>query len=308
MGIEATPLPKKATGILGKALALPRFVLAVRKASKRYRPDFIMGIADMYGAWAAKLLSGAKGIIWTDTEHAKLQIKLGWSAAWRVITPECWPTDAADAGRKHIRYAGYHELAYLHPSRFEPDDAIYGELGLEPDQPFAILRFISWDAEHDRGITGLSDEEKLALVKRIEPTHKVFITSEKKLPPELDPYRIAIPLHRVHHALYHADFFIAESGTMCSECSVLGTHSVFLNPLPLCYLHDQERRWGIVRCFQQREEWMEKVHGVLDDWLADPELKSKGKSIQQTILDVHVDVTDWMIQTIESLARERGIE
>ena len=59
-------------------------------------------------------------------------------------------------------YAGYHELAYLHPNRFRPDPAALDAFGVSPDEPYSIVRFVSWQAVHDRRERGLSADAEAA--------------------------------------------------------------------------------------------------------------------------------------------------
>ena len=68
-----------------------------------------------------------------------------------------------DLGRKHIRYNGFHELAYLHPNRFKPDISVLDELKVKEGEKFVILRFVSWNATHDFGQAGLSFDQKKEL-------------------------------------------------------------------------------------------------------------------------------------------------
>ena len=87
-----------------------------------------------------------------DTEHAHLSNAITFPFATRVITPECYRTDI---GEKQIRYAGYQELAYLHPDRFQPDPGVLDELGFTSNEPYFVVRLVSWKASHDIGQRGV---------------------------------------------------------------------------------------------------------------------------------------------------------
>ena len=75
----------------------------------------------------------------------------------------------------------------------------------------------------------------------------VFITSERKLSPAFEPYRIAIKAGDIHHALYFADMFIGDSQTMTAEAAVLGTPAIRFNDFvgELGYLEDLEHNWKL---------------------------------------------------------------
>jgi len=80
-----------------------------------------------------------------------------------IWTPSCFK---GDMGRKHVRYDGYKELAYLHPKYFTPDKSVLDDIGQNEGEPFIILRFVSWSATHDIGEHGLKN--KLAYVRGLE--------------------------------------------------------------------------------------------------------------------------------------------
>lgn len=49
-----------------------------------------------------------------------------------ILSPAC----TKRATKKMIGYAGYHELAYLHPYRFTPDESVLHESGIIPANVF----------------------------------------------------------------------------------------------------------------------------------------------------------------------------
>ena len=62
--------------------------------------------------------------------------------------------------------SGFFEDSYLHPKFLDKEAANVKINGLpEPDQKYAILRFVGWYANHDIGKSGFSDDEKIQLVK-----------------------------------------------------------------------------------------------------------------------------------------------
>jgi uncharacterized protein len=119
--------------------------------------------------------------------------------------------------RKVIKYAGYHELAYLHPKRFTPDKTVLQELGVNENEKFVIMRFVSWNATHDVGHKGISFENKLRAIKEFSKYAKVFISSESELPNELKKYKINIEPNRIHDAIAFSSLLFGESATMVSE-------------------------------------------------------------------------------------------
>jgi hypothetical protein len=77
-----------------------------------------------------------------DYEFAGLQRQISFRIARRVLVPDTIPiermkrTGAKEA--KLVRYPGLKEEYYL--ADFEPDDAVLGELGLDPEKVLVVVR------------------------------------------------------------------------------------------------------------------------------------------------------------------------
>ena len=82
---------------------------------------------------------------------------------------------------KEFRMAGYNELAYLYPNRFNPDESVLKELGVEKGEKYVVVRFVAWNASHDLGHHGISVENKLKAVRGFSKLGRVFISSESCL-------------------------------------------------------------------------------------------------------------------------------
>lgn len=128
-----------------------------------------------------------------------------------------------------IHYPSYHELAYLHPNHFTPSADIVRNAGIDPNQTYFILRFASLGAHHDKGIKGINREIAQHLVEILKPHGHIYITSERPLEPEFEPYRIKINPLDMHHVMAFASLYIGDSQTMAAEAGVLGTPFVRFN-------------------------------------------------------------------------------
>ena len=209
---------------------------------KEIQPDIATGIADFYFAQISKLLN-FKSVVFTDSEHVKIDKYLTFPFATRVIVPNCFTKELRE---KQIRYNGYHELAYLHPDYFKPEPSVLNMIDVEKDEKYVIMRFVSWAAVHDIGHSGLDFRFKRKLVETLSRYAKVFITSEGPMPKEFKKYRIKIPPEKMHDALYYASLYIGEGATMASECAVLGTPAIYVNTLTAGTLEEQEKRYGLI--------------------------------------------------------------
>jgi predicted glycosyltransferase len=272
------------------------FVLDFRmfKIVCKYKPDVLTGLGSFRIAHASFLLGG-KTILLEDTEHSTEQIALYKPFATRILTPSCFMTDL---GRKQVRYEGCHELAYLHPKYFTPDPAVLERLGVKIGEKFVIIRFVSWKASHDIGQHGFTDQQKLNFVKEISKYARPYITSEAPLPPELEPYRLRIPVSQIHHLMAFASLYVGEGATMASESAVLGVPAVYINTLKLGYINMHEQ-YGLLK---QTTDTQQALQYCIE-WITDPAVKEKCRVGREKLLADKSDVTDYIVRTIEEAAK-----
>lgn len=144
-----------------------------------------------------------------------------------ILTPV-----TCDNGRwnnKSIKYPSYHELAYLHPNHFKMDKKVVESYGIDINKTFFIIRFSSLNAYHDDGIRGINTEIAQRLIDILSPHGQIYITSERELEPQFEPYRIRINPLDMHHVMAFASLYIGDSQTMAAEAGVLGTPFVRFN-------------------------------------------------------------------------------
>ena len=128
-----------------------------------------------------------------------------------------------------VHYPSYHELAYLHPNHFMADKAVVEGYGIDTTKPYFVLRFASLNAHHDDGIRGINTEIAQRLIDTLSPHGQIYITSERELEPQFEPYRIRINPLDMHHVMAFASLYIGDSQTMAAEAGVLGTPFVRFN-------------------------------------------------------------------------------
>ncbi len=241
----------------GKIWGLAKFDLQMVWTCLQFKPDLLVSHGSIYAAHAAFLL-GKKHLSLEDSGNME-QIVLYRPFTDVILTPDVLPEEL---GPKQIRYPGYHEIAYLHPQFFSPNPQVYGWLGLNKGERYAIVRLVSWNATHDAGHKGLSNDDKIRLVRKLSQQMKVFITSEKELSPELKHHQIKIAPEKIHHALAFADLVISEGATIASEAGVLGTPTIYINSIARSYCQDQEK-YGLVYNTSDSDKVMTLVDNIL---------------------------------------------
>lgn len=198
-----------------------------------------------------------------------------------------------------IFYAGYHELAYLHPNYFQADPSVLHLAGIHEKEKYFILRFNSFKAHHDIGVKGLSFEDKRKLISYLSQRGKVFVTTEGEIESEFQDYRITIPPNLIHSFIYYSTMLIGDSQTMTSEAAVLGVPSVRCNSFAgrISYLDEEEHRYGLTFGFrpEQSDIMFIKIKELLDT----PNLKNIWHDKQKKMLNDKINVSKFMAWIIE---------
>lgn len=282
--------------IMGKAIGtlLTDYEL-IRKVS-HFQPDVTINMGQPYSAQTSRILR-IPNITMNDTENATLVMKNTTPFTSLILTPSCY---TVDHGAKQLRYESYHELAYLHPNWFEPDESVLEEMGLQKGEKFVIVRFVSWASAHDIHHQGMDEKIKIEAVKEFSKYAKVFITSEAGLPKELKPYAFPIPPHRIHHAMYYATMLFGESSTMASECAVLGTPAIFLDNVGRGYTTEQEEKYGAVFNFTESIEDQKKAVAKGIEILQTENVKEIWAEKRDQILKDKIDLTNFLIWFLEN--------
>jgi uncharacterized protein len=271
--------------LIGKLAYLAKADLLLLRKAKIFKPDILLSFASPYAAHVAKYLNKPH-IAFTDTENAKLGILSFAPFTKCIITPASFKKDF---GVKHVKFKGFMELCYLHPNRFSPDYSILSEMGISGDEPYSILRFVSWGANHDIGQSGFSDKSKVQIVKGLSKRMKVYISSEGNIPKEIIQYKLSISPERIHDLLSFATLYIGEGATMASECAMLGTPAIYVNSLNAGTIEEQERL-GLLYNFRNEQYVLENAL----DLLKMPDLKNEFRHRRDTMLAQSIDVTEFM--------------
>lgn len=260
------------------------------KIVRRFKPDMILGVASARAAHMSFIYRKIKSYIFDDTEHATGQRALYRYSATKIFVPDCF-IGALD--EKYERYKGYHELAYLHPEHFKADIKYLEETGIEKNERFFIVRFVAWEATHDIGKKGFSVAGKIKLINELAKHGRVIITSERNVPESLKKYCLSVHPAKMHHIMAFASLYIGEGATMASEAVILGIPSIYVNPLNMGYIIEQQK-FGLY--FLPEEKYaIEKAVEIASN---SENFKKDMMEKQKAVLSEKIDVSCWMIDRI----------
>lgn len=287
--IEYHTRGKGADTILGKLFYAIKAFIKIFSLAKQFKADLYLSCGSPYVALTAWFLKKPHTAI-DDTEHDSITRKIYLAFSKVVITPFCYKLDL---GKKQIRVDSYTELLALHPNWFK-SKSVKHLLGLSENQNYAVLRFVSWKAFHDKGQKGISYEQKKELIHYLESNnYKVFISSEGQLEKNFEKYRLSTPPECIHDVLSNASLFIGEGATMASECTILGTPAIYVNSLNTGYLQEQSEKYGLIN-LRNSKLLISKVKRLKEN-------NSKENAIKNAkqLINDKIDFTSFLVKYVE---------
>lgn len=287
------------TGILGLTTELVMRNTQLWRIVREQHPDVLTAIGGIFIAQVG-WLTRTPSIVFTDTENATLSNWLTFPFTGMICTPTCYEMDVPS--RKHVTYPGYHELAYTHPERFNPNPDFLHAFGVQSTDDYIVMRLVAWGSAHDLKDRGFS--QIVDAVRRLEEFGQVLISVEGELPAALQDNRLTGPIELVHHLLYYARLFIGESATMASESAILGTPAIFVSTSTRGYTNEQEHKYDLVYTFSDPVRGQEQALAKAEEILSDPDSKTKWRAKRDRMLEDKIDVTQFIVETVEEYGRE----
>jgi len=285
---------KHYSSVQGKIFGLLKNELQMLNTAIQFKPDLFLSHGSTIAAFTSFIMHKPH-IAFEDTFNME-QVKLSMPFTDVVLTGDY---SHPSLGKKEIKYPGYHELAYLYPNVFTPDESVLEILGMKKGEKYAIVRFVAWEASHDIGHSGISYENKIKLVKTLSRHLHVFISSEMELPEELKNYQINIPPEQMHNALAFAHLFIGESSTMATESAVLGTPSIYINDSKLEYTNDLAN-YGLLYSYMESEYDQIAAIKKAEELALKQNVKEEYLPRREKMLADKIDVSAFLIWFVEN--------
>ncbi|QKY21969.1 DUF354 domain-containing protein (plasmid) [Halolamina sp. CBA1230] len=293
-GVDHVSLSRSRPGATGTVREWVGRAGGLLRLARSFDPDVVLSRLNPAAAYVSAAL-GAPNVVFHDTEVAGLLDRVTLPAAAVVATPAAFDRELPAT---HVRYRGFHELAYLHPARFEPDGDRLRAHDVDPDEPYSVVRLVAMDAHHDRGNEGVPAETVRRLVNELGDHGAVYVTSEAPLPDDLAEYAAPVPVDAMHDLLAFADCYAGDSSTMATEAAVLGTPSVRYNPLDgEMGNFEQLGEAGLVRSHRDPETAADSAVELV----ADPEAGKRWRRRRRHLLAEVVDPTAFAVALVEEV-------
>ena len=223
-----------------------------------------------------------------DDDVIPLYAMITFPFTTRIINPEVirykkWK-------KKRVLYQSYHELAYLHPNNFKPDESILEKYGLKKTR-YVIIRLSALKAYHDIGKKGISNR----LAKRIKQlcsTYRIIESEEKVLVDQIEPWDM-------HHVLAFSKLLISDSQTMTIEAAVLGIPSIRINSFAgrCSVIEELEEKFNLTLGFKPNDE--ETAMNAIKSILINDKSSVEWEKKREVMLNEKFDFNQWMINYFE---------
>jgi len=279
-------------GLFNLAFLLVMRTLRIFNIARQDRPDIFISVCSPTAAIASSMVRRPH-VVFDDSEFGTEQIALYKPFTDAMCTPRQFERDF---GARHHRYAGFKELAYLHPAVFKPDPKVLLDLGIDPAEKVFVLRLVAWDAAHDRGEHGFTQAGQKRLIERLQRSGRVIVSYEGKEPLDLRQPDRPIPAEAMLHILAYAYLLVSEGLTMVTEAALLGTHAILVNTLEAGNMKLLRDQYGLVEFYADEE----KAFATLEKWLADPHLLKKGQNARQQLVSDSVNVSQWITDFVQN--------
>lgn len=276
-------------GLLGELFSRNR---ALYKVVRDFRPDVMAAIGGIFIAQVG-VLTRVPSVVFYDTENARLQNLLTYPFASVVSVPKCYESWVP----KYVdRYRGYHELAYLHPKYFEPDREVAIASGLASTGDSYLVRVVSWNANHDIGENGWTEDVLRDVIRHLEHFGKVIVSSESPLPADLREYEYAGRPENLHHLMAFCRLYVGESATMASESVVLGVPAIYAAETGRGYCNEQEARYQFL--YNVRDISSASIIDAINRLLDIPGqvLEDRKRALLEDMVDVSEHATDLIVR------------
>jgi hypothetical protein len=284
----------------GKITSVPHDVVNAFRYLKAKNIDLTTGCGT-YNTFTAHLLK-VPDITFSDSEstinaESYALSNLTYEFTDVFVTPSSFKQEL---GPKHLKVESYKELAYLHPDYYTPDPSVFDLLGISRSHDYSVLRFAAFDDLNDLGVRGLTDADKITLVKELSGYGEVFVSSECDVPEPMQDYVLDVPKRRIHDVLSYASLFITDTHTMAIEAALLGTPTIrstaFVGDCDVGAFLELEREFQLLFNLKSASEVATKAVQLIRD----PRAKEDWQKKRDRLLERKLDITALMVSLIEA--------
>ncbi len=246
-------------------------------------------------------LFGKPAIQFDDTEHNSINQFLYKPFCSVILTPYYF---RKKLGKKQIYFDAYMEQFYLHSNYYKQNLSTLKEIGFNENEPYALVRYISYDATHDIKVRPLSNEVKKEFLVNIKNKMPVFVSLESTVTdPFYNEYKLKITPEKMHDVIAGASLFLTEGATMASEACILGVPYIYMNPLQeMGYIMEQVKKYPEIAVETIDEE---EINRYIESKTINAITSEKKEEIRNEIEKSTINPTEFLVWFVENYPQSR---
>jgi len=288
-GIEYITLSRVPKRMAWMALELVKRDLALLSLHRRHRFDLALGTSASIAHLSA--VTNVKSYVFEEDDDVVIPLfsLITYPFATQIIVPDClrykkW-------GGKRISHPSYHELAYLHPDVFTPNETVLRRYQLTPYK-YIIWRQTALRAHHDLHEVGLS-REVFDRIRGLIKNYSIISSREDQKTQSIRPWDM-------HHVLAFSRMVISDSQTMTAEAACLGVPSIRYNSFVgrISYLEELENRFDLTYGFRPGNE--SSMYEKLNELLHEKNYNERWRGKKAILLKEKVNFNQWITDLIHS--------
>ena len=202
---------------------------------------------------------------------------------------------------KRLLHNSYHELAYLHPDFFTPDETVIKKYGFSP-YSYIIIRNSALKAHHDIGAKGLSGEV-WDRVNKVIKDYPQITSHEGAKSQKIEPWDM-------HDVLAFSKMIISDSLSMSVEAAVLGVPAIRYNSFVgrVSVLNELENKYDLTYGFNASDsESATAMICKIEELLAMAHLPEIWQEKRQKMLSEKINFTTWMIDLFNNIVLDKRL-
>ena len=141
-------------------------------------------------------------------------------------------------------------------------------------------------------------DEKVAMLKMLSDSMRVVVIAEGNEAGAIRDFTVQIDPQDFHHLLYFACLCVTEGATTATEASLLGTPSLYINPLRPSQMYEVSR-YGLLEMSDPAKPLPEQVEAFMNKYLAD----AGSAGWNDKMIEDHCDVTAMIVEQVDSVGK-----
>ena len=288
-GIHFIPMGSPYQSYFKKIIFSFIFILKLIKIMDRYKIDVAISNTSFY-AIIASFVTRRKCItlLTVDRDYFSFIFKIFPSI---IITSHSYKKFIK---KNQIQLSSIFESSYINCQNF-CSKSYYDRYSLKK----VFVRFVDWHAYDDIGKSSLSENDKLEIVGLIKNINKQVVISVESKDATLKDNLLQCKVSEFHQFLFkNVSFYIGDSGSVASECALLGIPAIYISNKKHGFLEYLEKKYNLVKCYAAAD--YPKAMNYFERNINSAEFYKETFKMRREFFKDHIDVSKFLVWYIDT--------